>query len=1207
MDDNIHISNEVILKEISDFNKRLLEVHENHENDTGFEINDRSIFINTVLKSLGHNFNNILNDVSQNLSQGVKRPDIRIYADYEMKNKNNHSQFIIETKNYGLFMRDSKNIDFLQLKRYIKANESKIRVICCTDYVSMYIFNASEIKKKSGINLNKINSISKYEEELFIRYLYGEIYFNFINDNDLKILKKLSYMALFKKHVFINPVDFDKTNSISNYGVRQNFRTNLYNVVNSLKEDIEPDLLESLKTIETLNTEGIKNKICKSFFLWGYEMNYIENIFINVKVKSASIDIFVKNKDNIEAFLLTSIYSLINKTFFLRCLEDLSTDNTKFVYEGYNNRYLSDGILNKKLKEGEKELIQYLKNVYEFKQTDLKQYSYILKKDIYSWVLDYISPYNLLNFIRLFNDISFKKLNQDILGDIYEHYLEGNKDEGDKSYRYLLGQFYTPKPIVRFMWQLTREVLRNTKGRDLYDKGSNYLDILDMSYGSGSFLYEGILQINQCASNKPINNGIIYATLKDRNVERKVEEHMYGFEINPLSKSIADINIFIALIQLYGTNGEQLKTYPIEKIRLFRTNSYDLTMGNKTQQEKLLIMGDDADEAFKERKEIIDSKNKKYDIIITNPPYGVQSPTKFVKKELIPFMYPENNFDKEGNEIDFTWDNIGFKGNVPDDQKNKGKIRDMYASFMGIADHLSKENGIITLITSNTYLSIPTYKWFRKYIIQNYKIHYIINFNKISERGGSMFLPEASIGTAIIVMTKEKSCNNKFKYLDLSNVPEVIDKYRAICQINKNNGQYKNKNAIEAFSEKNIKTMPFIEIEQSKILNRKGYIINYSQEEILLEKIEKQSVELSYYGNLNAGVGPGDVNYLVDETIEGLKGKIHKYVFSGDLSKLNKTSRDYIEQNIRNGRLIRKLDESKIVKFIFQKHMEKYYYEKYYYIYHDRYVIWRARLHKNDGKESILNKYKLFLVEDRNNGKFDALIVNELVLPQDGGRFNYIIPSEKTTIDDLYCIAAIINSDVIQFFYKSRMQGNKDIPVKKLSQISLNNKGRLAILSKELHELKKDNYNLINANYKFASKWFKENVNNQLETFNVLEENKYWAILLHSSLPEYIVNKAAINGDIVKLNSTLDIKFRDGTIAKSFFEFCIRNYSGDLLEHPLIINVTEVLGNNKYPGIISLANNKISDKENEINNLVSNIYNLDDSEKIKVQFTMLKK
>jgi Predicted helicase len=249
--------------------------------------------------------------------------------------------------------------------------------------------------------------------------------------------------------------------------------------------------------------------------------------------------------------------------------------------------------------------------------------------------------------------------------------LKTTETKGDKSYRHLLGQFYTPKPIVRLMWQLTRDVLKKVKGRDLYEKELPYLDVLDVAYGSGTFLYEGMLQINQCASGKAINNGIVYATLKDRSNDIKVEEHMYGFEINPLSKSIADINIFIALIQLYGVNGELLKKYPIERIKLFRTDSYDLKQSDnkKIQQESLLFMSEDAEEAFREKEEIMNSKNKKYDIIITNPPYGEKSPTRFIKSNLIPFAYAENNFDNLGNEVNFNWNKTNFQGQVPSSEK----------------------------------------------------------------------------------------------------------------------------------------------------------------------------------------------------------------------------------------------------------------------------------------------------------------------------------------------------------------------------------------------------------------------------------------------------------------------------------------------------------------------------------------------------------
>ena len=81
----------------------------------------------------------------------------------------------------------------------------------------------------------------------------------------------------------------------------------------------------------------------------------------------------------------------------------------------------------------------------------------------------------------------------------------------------------------------------------------SYLDILDPAYGSGTFLYEAILQVNQSAVDKSITkDGKVWGFIKERNNKLKFEDHLFGFEINPLSKSIADINLYFGLIQAYG-------------------------------------------------------------------------------------------------------------------------------------------------------------------------------------------------------------------------------------------------------------------------------------------------------------------------------------------------------------------------------------------------------------------------------------------------------------------------------------------------------------------------------------------------------------------------------------------------------------------------------------------------------------------------------
>lgn len=63
------------------------------------------------------------------------------------------------------------------------------------------------------------------------------------------------------------------------------------------------------------------------------------------------------------------------------------------------------------------------------------------------------------------------------------------------------------------------------------------------------------------------------------------------------------------------------------------------------------------------------AKSQKYDVVIGNPPYGSTDVNKIMKKELIPFAFAENNFDVEGVNIKFKWNNKDFSGKVPSNEK----------------------------------------------------------------------------------------------------------------------------------------------------------------------------------------------------------------------------------------------------------------------------------------------------------------------------------------------------------------------------------------------------------------------------------------------------------------------------------------------------------------------------------------------------------
>lgn len=1131
------------------YSELLLKFHDKKENENGYELNDRRFFIDYILKGLGYLEDNLLIDVPQNTSQGSRSADIRIYGDMEIKNKNSHSQFIIETKNYKLYNRGS--IDFLQLKRYIKYNEAKIRLIAATDYELLYVFNATLIKKNTAMDFSNLDTISQMEINIFTDNLLYEI--NLINiENNQVYLSKLTYEKVFGEQKFINPAEYESTNSIYNASVRKNFILVLYNLMIRLQKQIFPvfDLmiLDLVTRLEgTNNKKKILNQTLQlkefkpvlDYLLWCIEMNYLEDfIQDNTLMDPHAILNILNNREKKDGFVLASVYNLINKLMFIRILEDTSTSSTRFIVGMENGRYISNGILEKKRKEGKKALSDYIVSLFNFEQDDFEPYSFILSKDIYIWILlfsdDLISDL-LIELIRLFNDTNFKRVSQDLLGDIYEHYLEQEEDESSqKTYRRLLGQYYTPKPIVRMMWFLTREVLKKTQGRDLYEKDAPYLDIIDPACGSGTFIVEGALHVNESYSRKKISkDGKVYSFIKNE-YDRLLANHLYGFELNPLSKTICDINVFFALVQTYGM--DNLSKNEITNLHTYRTDSLDYTEknGNNDTLPNFMLAQEIKDSIVK-KTNLEKAKNKEFDIVIGNPPYGHMSSTSTIKNLLIPFAYAENNYDFDEKITPFLWNNRFFKGNVPSIEKNLGKMSDLYAFFFGAADRLVKNNGIVSFITSNTYLTIPTYKWFRKYLLENYQIEYIINFNPVSSRENSMFYPDASIATSIIIMQKKKPlANHEINVLDLSGLKSIKDKYDYFADIEWTEGKENpNKNDIKFFSIKKIDSLNFNQVLQRSFLDNIDYAFNLQADEKneILTSILGKSVRITSLTPKQTGVDVGDLDLLVAETKEEIKDKIQNYVFTQKLSGFNKTSVNKIIESFEKGTLSNEFDEEKIKKFIFQSSMEPFYYDKNSYTYHDNTILWRSRLPRSGNTEDApINRKNKLLIREKRGAKSSIVSVvdNCCSLPQHGGRFMYLVDNEKVKETDLYVLSAMINSKVGQFIYRFGMQGNKEIYVIDPRNISKDLYECILNTSQEIHHIYRDMKKFDLGDKEFTSIFFNNIEGIRDGLFCGIDDNSMYSLHFTSSMyfDYQIDNPKLIENHKIRINDSLVLKFK---------------------------------------------------------------------------------
>lgn len=144
------------------------------------------------------------------------------------------------------------------------------------------------------------------------------------------------------------------------------------------------------------------------------------------------------------------------------------------------------------------------------------------------------------------------------LGDLFEQFL-------NKGFKQNEGQFFTPTPITRFIWECSP-----TERRICTDRGVIHPKVIDYACGTGHFLTEAIEAINYFADNNGNNDW--------------ARNHIYGIE-------------------------KDYRLARVAKISLFMNGAGD---GN-------IIFGDGLDNAPDKGLE-----SNSFDILVANPPYAVK-------------------------------------------------------------------------------------------------------------------------------------------------------------------------------------------------------------------------------------------------------------------------------------------------------------------------------------------------------------------------------------------------------------------------------------------------------------------------------------------------------------------------------------------------------------------------------------------------------
>ena len=126
---------------------------------------------------------------------------------------------------------------------------------------------------------------------------------------------------------------------------------------------------------------------------------------------------------------------------------------------------------------------------------------------------------NEFTFKDVHNEELFYPSKHQFLGDLFEQLL-------NKGFKQNEGQFFTPIPITRFIWD-SLPVDRMVKS----DRGNVYPKVIDYACGAGHFLTEAIEAIN-------------YFVQSDGN-NAWVRDHIYGIEKDYRLARVAKISLFM--------------------------------------------------------------------------------------------------------------------------------------------------------------------------------------------------------------------------------------------------------------------------------------------------------------------------------------------------------------------------------------------------------------------------------------------------------------------------------------------------------------------------------------------------------------------------------------------------------------------------------------------------------------------------------------
>ena len=385
-----------------------------------------------------------------------------------------------------------------------------------------------------------------------------------------------------------------------------------------------------------------------------------------------------------------------------------------------------------------------------------------LDKDI-DWIIDdLVDLLSVCEVSKLMSKFTKVKGKEDPFLHFYETFLEAYDPERRKE----KGVYYTPQQAVRFIVRAIDQILQDEfrikegladistiPGKKCKNgKPLHKVRVLDPATGTGTFLVETVRHIEPTIKKRAKSTWTEY-------VESHLIPRLHGFEIlmAPYAMCFAKIDMVLkSLGYKPSENPSRLEVYLNDALDLgAKSSKFE---GFEWLTEEAALAGE------------IKDGDKPVMCVIGNPPYSAKAsaPDKgSMMEELLEDYKKEPGTD------------------IPLEEKTTGHLNDLYLQFMRLSSHLVEKNeeGVIALITNNSYLRSPTHRSVRYHLLKTFDKIWIINLHGESlerspDGGPNQNIFEIAQGVAIIIGVKKKNSNPEsetacVRYIDLWGTREI--------------------------------------------------------------------------------------------------------------------------------------------------------------------------------------------------------------------------------------------------------------------------------------------------------------------------------------------------------------------------------------------------------------------------------------------------